>query len=160
MQNKLSQTTWDYIGLYLMKVLSLILTYDFNNTASYVIVLCLFYKIVVSCITKCVTETLMKIMMTRRFKEVDQIYSCIRSQLEKEMATHSSILAWRTPRTEEPSGLQYMGSEMGCSVLEEGGCCGEMGTRRTGLQTDIFRSWFYEPNSCISSHLEKHLSPS
>ena len=26
--------------------------------------------------------------------------------LEKEMATHSSILAWRTPWTEEPSGLQ------------------------------------------------------
>ena len=25
--------------------------------------------------------------------------------LEKEMATHSSILAWRIPRTEEPHGL-------------------------------------------------------
>ena len=25
--------------------------------------------------------------------------------LEQEMATHSSILAWRTPRTEEPGGL-------------------------------------------------------
>ena len=25
--------------------------------------------------------------------------------LEKEMATHSSILAWKIPRTEEPSGL-------------------------------------------------------
>ena len=25
------------------------------------------------------------------------------------MATHSSILAWRTPRTEEPGGLQSMG---------------------------------------------------
>ena len=30
--------------------------------------------------------------------------------LEKEMATHSSILAWRVPWTEEPSGLQSMGS--------------------------------------------------
>ena len=30
--------------------------------------------------------------------------------LEKEMATHSSILAWRFPRTEEPSGLLSMGS--------------------------------------------------
>ena len=28
--------------------------------------------------------------------------------LEKEMATHSSILAWRIPRTEEPGGLQSM----------------------------------------------------
>ena len=27
--------------------------------------------------------------------------------LEKEMATHSSILAWETPWTEEPGGLVY-----------------------------------------------------
>ena len=31
--------------------------------------------------------------------------------LEKEMATHSSILAWRIPWTEEAGGLQPMGSE-------------------------------------------------
>ena len=31
--------------------------------------------------------------------------------LEKEMATHSSILAWRIPWTEEPGGLQYKGSQ-------------------------------------------------
>ena len=30
--------------------------------------------------------------------------------LEKEMATHSSILPWRIPWTEEPGGLQSMGS--------------------------------------------------
>ena len=30
--------------------------------------------------------------------------------LEKEMATHSSILAWRIPGTEKPSGLPSMGS--------------------------------------------------
>ena len=30
---------------------------------------------------------------------------------EKEMATHSSILAWEIPRTEEPGGLQFMGSQ-------------------------------------------------
>ena len=29
--------------------------------------------------------------------------------LEKEMATHSSILAWEIPWTEEPGGLQSMG---------------------------------------------------
>ena len=28
--------------------------------------------------------------------------------MEKEMATHSSILPWKTPRTEEPGGLQSM----------------------------------------------------
>ena len=31
--------------------------------------------------------------------------------LEKEMTTHSSILAWRILWTEEPSGLQFMGSQ-------------------------------------------------
>ena len=31
--------------------------------------------------------------------------------LEREMATHSSILAWRIPWTEEPGGLQSMGSQ-------------------------------------------------
>ena len=31
--------------------------------------------------------------------------------LEKEMATHSGILAWRIPWTEEPDGLQSMGSQ-------------------------------------------------
>ena len=31
--------------------------------------------------------------------------------LEKEMATHSSILAWEIPRTEEPGALQSLGSQ-------------------------------------------------
>ena len=31
--------------------------------------------------------------------------------LEKGMATHSSILAWKVPRTEEPCGLWFMGSQ-------------------------------------------------
>ena len=31
--------------------------------------------------------------------------------LEKEMTTHSSTLAWRIPWTEEPGGLQSMGSQ-------------------------------------------------
>ena len=31
--------------------------------------------------------------------------------LEKEMATHSSILAWRIPWTVEPNRLQFMGSQ-------------------------------------------------
>ena len=37
--------------------------------------------------------------------------------LEKEMATHSSILAWRVPWTEEPGRLQSMGSQtVGCDL--------------------------------------------
>ena len=31
--------------------------------------------------------------------------------LEEEIATHSSILAWEIPWTEEPGGLQFMGSQ-------------------------------------------------
>ena len=31
--------------------------------------------------------------------------------LEEGMATHSSILAWRIPWTEEPGGLQFVGSQ-------------------------------------------------
>jgi len=31
--------------------------------------------------------------------------------LEEQMATNSSILAWRIPWTEEPGGLQFMGSQ-------------------------------------------------
>ena len=31
--------------------------------------------------------------------------------LEKELATHSHILAWRIPRTEEPGGLQSLGPQ-------------------------------------------------
>ena len=31
--------------------------------------------------------------------------------LEEGMATHSNILSWRIPRTEEPGGLQSMGSQ-------------------------------------------------
>ena len=31
--------------------------------------------------------------------------------LQEDMATHSSALAWRIPGTEEPGGLQFMGSQ-------------------------------------------------
>ena len=42
--------------------------------------------------------------------------TCVRSlgwedPLEKEMAAHSSFLAWEIPWTEEPGGLQSMGSQ-------------------------------------------------
>ena len=40
-------------------------------------------------------------------KDVGSICGSGRSS-EKEMATHSSILAWRVPQTEEPGGLQSM----------------------------------------------------
>ena len=41
-------------------------------------------------------------------------------RLDKEMASHSSILAWKTAWTEEPGGLQSMGSQsIGHSLVTE-----------------------------------------
>ena len=39
--------------------------------------------------------------------------------LEKEMATHSSILAWKIPQTGEPGGLQAMGSQKNQTRLSD-----------------------------------------
>ena len=38
-------------------------------------------------------------------------FLCWEDPLEKEIATHSSFLAWRIPWTEEPGGLQSTGSQ-------------------------------------------------
>ena len=41
-----------------------------------------------------------------------QVQSLVQEEpLEKEIATHSSILAWKIPWTEEPGRLQFMGSQ-------------------------------------------------
>ena len=37
--------------------------------------------------------------------------------LEKEMASHSSLLAWEIPWTEKPGGLQSVGSQKSCIQL-------------------------------------------
>ena len=45
-------------------------------------------------------------------KEMQEMWVQLLSQedpLEEDMATHSSILAWKIPRTEKPGGLQSMG---------------------------------------------------
>ena len=41
--------------------------------------------------------------------------------LEKEMAAHSNILAWRIPWTEDPGGLQSMGVTKSRTQLSKGG---------------------------------------
>ena len=43
--------------------------------------------------------------------------------MEKEMATHSSILAWKNPWTEESGGLKCMGLHDWASVHEGGERC-------------------------------------
>ena len=61
--------------------------------------------------------------------------------LEKEMATHSSILAWRIPGTGEPGGLPSMGSHRvghdwsdlaAAAAAEEPGRLPSMGSQRVG----------------------------
>ena len=44
------------------------------------------------------------VMLETQVRSLDQ-----EDPLEKEMATHSSILAWKTPCSEEPGGLQSVG---------------------------------------------------
>ena len=56
-----------------------------------------------------------------RFLRAGPVYECqvlgiheknnMQEILEKEMATHSSVLAWRIPRTGKPGGLLSMGSQ-------------------------------------------------
>ena len=58
---------------------------------------------------------MMEIMVTQMVKNLPAMQEIwVRSlgqedRLEKEMATHSSILAWRIPWTEKPDRLQSMG---------------------------------------------------
>jgi len=50
--------------------------------------------------------------MLARLKEENKDFDVEYSKsMEKEMATHSSILAWRIPWTEEPGRLQSTGSQ-------------------------------------------------
>ena len=44
-------------------------------------------------------------------QEMWVLFLAQKDPLEKEMATHSSILAWKIPWTEEPGGLSSMGSQ-------------------------------------------------
>ena len=44
-------------------------------------------------------------------RETQVRYLGRKDPLEETMATHSSFLAWRMPRTEEPGGLQFMESQ-------------------------------------------------
>ena len=58
--------------------------------------------------------------MSNEIRKVKRLLAMLETQvrplgwedpLEKEMATHSSILAWKIPWTEEPGRLQSMGSQ-------------------------------------------------
>ena len=61
------------------------------------------------CIYYCGQESLKRIHLPMQETQLDPWVRKI--PLEKEMAPHSSILAWEIPWTEEPGGLQSMGSQ-------------------------------------------------
>ena len=75
--------------------------------------------------------------------------------LEKEMATHSSILAWRILGTEEPSGLPSMGShrvghdwsDLAAAAAAAGKHIFLLSTRNFGLQQML--SFFWPPVTTI-----------
>ena len=58
--------------------------------------------------------------------------------LQKDLATHSSILAWRIPWTEKPGGLQSMGSQsqMGLSNLAQ--ACMKAHVKTQSVSDDSF----------------------
>ena len=60
-----------------------------------------------------------------------------KESLEKEMATHSSILAWETPWTEEAGGLQSMGRKRVGHNLVTNGFKGKKGRNSEELE----RGW-------------------
>ena len=66
--------------------------------------------------------------------------------LEKVMATHSSILAWKIPWTEEPGGLQSIGSQrVGCD---------------RATNTCLLKSLFFVPDELIPMLIERSHTPS
>ena len=79
--------------------------------------------------------------------------------LEKGMATHSSILAWRIPWTEEPSGLQSMESQRAghdC-VTEREGKEGLVVSKKKKKKSDYFHP---ENNHSIFEQVVHLSSPS
>ena len=84
--------------------------------------------------------------------------------LEKEMATHSSVLAWRTPGTGDPGGLLSMGSH------RVGQDCSDLAAATATEAEDIKKKWqeyteelykkdFHDPDNhdSVITHLEPNI---
>ena len=56
-------------------------------------------------------SSVLRVIFIHLLSSESLIYTALIESVEKEMATHSSILAWEIPGTEEPGGLQSMGSQ-------------------------------------------------
>ena len=83
--------------------------------------------------------------------------------LEEETATHSSILAWRIPLTEEPGGLQSLGSPWTESDMPGQLACMPTGSSRnlpgySGSTKAKQQQWPQQRNSDPRAHTEHSLS--
>ena len=63
---------------------------------------------------------MVKNLLAKQQMQVPSLYQ--EDPLEKEIATHSSILAWEIPWTEEPGGLQSMGLQSQTRLDNNKGC--------------------------------------
>ena len=78
--------------------------------------------------------------------------------LEKDMATHSSILAWRIPWTEEPGGLVHGVAESDTTTKQQQSCKrGTMG--RIIVWDPVCLSWDLSPFAHYFYKLGQVLSP-
>ena len=84
-------------------------TWAWNPNVNYTKLLCLWIVSVIVCQTPVTASELITSVKSLPAMQERQIHSLgWKDPLEKEMGIHSSILAWRTPWTEEPGGLQSM----------------------------------------------------
>ena len=64
-------------------------------------------------------SSVLRVIFIHLLSSESLIYTALIESVEKEMATHSSILAWEIPGTEEPGGLQSMGSQKSQTRLSD-----------------------------------------
>ena len=69
------------------------------------------------------------------------------------MATHSSLLAWKIPQTEEPGSLQSMGSQESRTRQQLSSCASKLALSINNLlPLTAFQSVCHKVNSKISCH--------
>ena len=98
-QNDQDALCWSVPGMSLLRILPLFRTIDIPLKQ----MLIYLFKLLISCIHK------MGLPWQLRWYRI--CLQCRRPGFEKEMATHSSILAQKIPWTEDPGGLQSMESQ-------------------------------------------------
>ena len=103
-----------YTVLYIKQITNKDLLYSTRNYTQYFVITYKFIRVICVYICVCVCVCVCIHISVKRMPAMQE--TRVESlgwedPLEKEMATHSSILAWRIPWTEEPSGLQSLESQ-------------------------------------------------